>query len=51
MEIIMDEQLNGPCCVLGAAMNLGARENRLGDLFQVMIAAAALFAFAALFIL
>ncbi len=51
----MSEQLNGPCCVLCAAMNFdGARDRREepeGVLFQAVVAAAGALGFIALFIL
>lgn len=51
----MREQLNGPICVLCAAMNLEGTIDRqaesAGDLFQATVAVLAAIGFVALFIL
>lgn len=51
----MAEQLSGPCCVLGAAMNFNGDRDREADpegaLFQALVAAVGAVGFVMLFLL
>ena len=54
-ENVMNNQLSGPCCVLGAAMNYrempATVESPGNNLFQIIVALVGAIGFVALFIL